>query len=69
MADGNDREYGHNPIRPNKVVPTHEEKGLQPIKPIVVSDDAPVQTGLQPIRPAPPSNQGDQGQGGGEKSD
>lgn len=70
MADGNDREYGHNPIRPHRVVPTHEEKGLQPIAPRPVLEDPAMTTGLQPVRPTPPTSQGDPGSGGsGEKSD
>lgn len=61
MADGKDREYGHNPIRPRV------EKGVQPIKPQPVLEDPAMTAGLQPVRPAP-SNEGDSG-GGEKKSD
>lgn len=33
MTDKPDREYGHNPIRPARL-----EKGLQPIKPLVITE-------------------------------
>ena len=61
MSEGKENGQDH------KVIPSYEEKGLQPIKPILQDDPLTVTTGLQPIKPAPKNDGGDVGDGKGSE--